>query len=318
MLKENLIFCLFTQFSFHHNPVSTCPCRAYIPKISVHFINIFLSCAILHIQVLQPVSNQYNISEKIKEANQQLYKSEHPQRSQPKVRFRDHKLVDYEPEDGVDGIEIMERRRSSSSNRSFNIKVVKDEESSDDGYIDDEVFDTSVDERLIIETIEIEEVCEEIEVLELNDNNKRAIVNDMLESLDSEEAKYETDEFYKDDDTRDATKSTEMKIKREPRELSSSSKRIFRTKINPIGNVPVDERRTRTKKCCNYKETDEYKQKLPKYNGFYSHYGLSKDEIERREHKMLNNVEVKRRRSSQYIEKQENLAKNNEDAFAKW
>jgi len=267
-------------------------------------------------QVLQPVSNQYNISEKIKEANQQLYKSEHSQRSQPKVRFRDHQLVDYEPED-ENGIKIMERRRSSqSSNISFTKK--EEEESSDDGYIDDDVFDPSTDERLIIETIEIEEVCEEIEVLEISDNNNRAFENEFNESLDIEEAKYEEDEFYKDDDIRDATKSTENIIKSESRETSSSSKRKFCTRIVPIGNIPVEERRARTKKCCEFKETDEYKQKLPKYNGFYSHYGLSKDEIERREEKLRKNVEVYRRRSSQHFEKQDNLAKANEEAFAKW
>ncbi|XP_070495095.1 probable serine/threonine-protein kinase kinX [Chironomus tepperi] len=263
---------------------------------------------------LQPVSNQYNISDKIKEANQQLYKSEHSQRSQPKVRFRDHQLVDYEPED-ENGIKMMERRRSSQLS---NISFKKEEESSDDGYIDDDVFDPSTEERLIIETIEIEEVCEEIEVLDISDNNNRAFANGINESLDIEEAKYEEDEFYKDDDIRDATMSTDNIIKSESREKSSSAKRKFHTRINPIGNIPVDERRTRTKKCCEFKETDEYKQKLPKYNGFYSHYGLSKDEIERREEKLRKNVEVYRRRSSQHFEKQDNIAKANEEAFAKW
>lgn len=217
-------------------------------------------------------------------------------------------------------MEITERRRSSSAGSNIcSIKIERHDDSSDidDGYIDDEALDTSVDERLIIETIEIEEVCEEIEVLEISDNSNRAFVNDIHESLDSEETKYETDEFYKDDDARDAVKSGEIN-KTNGRDKSSSSKRIFRTKINPLGNVPVEERKMKNKKCCEFKATDEYKQKLPKYNGFFSHYGLSKDEIERREHKMLTNVEVKRRRSSQYTEKQEHLAKTNEEAFSKW
>ncbi|CAH1709401.1 unnamed protein product [Chironomus riparius] len=209
----------------------------------------------------------------------------------------------------------MERRRSSQSS---SIIFKKEEESSDDGYIDDDLFDPSTEERLIIETIEIEEVCEEIEVLDISDNNNRAFANGIDESLDIEEAKYEEDEFYKDDEIRDATMSKENEIISEPREKSSSAKRKFRTKICPIGNIPVDERRTRTKKCCEFKETDEYKQKLPKYNGFYSHYGLSKDEIERREEKLRKNVEVYRRRSSHHFEKQDNLAKANEEAFAKW
>lgn len=308
----SFVLCI-PYFFFHFHATS------YIPPC------VYFSCFNnTHTKVLQPVSNQYNISDKIKEANQQLYRSEQLQRSQPKVRFRDHQLVDYEPEDGS-GIEIMERRRSSSAGgrNSFSgppIKMVESLSDIDDGYIDDEILDMSADERLIIETIEIEEVCEEIEVLEVNDNN-RDFVNDIHESLDNEETKYETDDFYKDDDSRDSIKSIERhptKTTNGRDEKHGSKKRIFRTKINPIGNIPVDERKPRNKKCCKYKETDEYKQKLPKYNGFYSHYGLSKDEIERREHKMLTSVEFKRRRSSHYIEKQEHLAKTNEEAFAKW
>lgn len=278
------------------------------------------------IKVLQPVSNQYNITEKIKEANQQLYKCEQSQRrsSHPKVRFRDHQLVDYEPEEGgdddddVDVVEIMERRKSITIENGKR----KEEESSDDGYIDDEVLqDASTDERLIIETIEIEEVFEQIEVLDITDVKT---TNDIIENEENnnnnnnnhnnndDDLNYEKDDFHEED------ASNMERVGRSKKSLTT--KKFFRSKINPSDDdmASTAAKMDRRKHCCQYKETDEYKQKLPKYNGYYSHYGLSKDEIERRERKQLKNVEFKHRRFSQHTEQKEHVAKTNEEAFAKW
>jgi hypothetical protein len=280
-------------------------------------------------KVLQPVSNQYNITEKIKEANSQLYKVESVTRSsQPKVRFRDHQLVDYEPEDD-DVIELMEKRSNSSNS------VKKEEESSDDGYIDDEVLDVvPADDRVTtVESIEFEEVCEQIEVLEMSAEVN--VVNDAFESEASEEDTYAKDGFHEDvlDEVPKSVvrelkpieaelRSDEKKRKTSNSTLTFSTKKIFRTKINPSSDVAVDGspdvKCTPKKKCCQFKETDEYKQKLPKYNGLNSNYGLSKEEFERRHVRKLENVELKQQRRQLTVQQKEHLAQTNEAAFAKW
>ena len=69
------------------------------------------------------------------------------------------------------------------------------------------------------------------------------------------------------------------------------------------------------KLCC---KNNEYKQKLPKYNGFSSIYGLSKDELERRHFKQLRSIEIRQRRAAKKKEQKEYFAKINEEVFAKW
>ncbi|KAG5674306.1 hypothetical protein PVAND_004284 [Polypedilum vanderplanki] len=262
---------------------------------------------------LQPVSNQYNITEKIKEANQQLYKAESLQRSsQPKVRFRDHQLVDYEPatddEAEDDGTDIMERRSNSSNNSK------RDDESSDDGYIDDETLEASCDERLIIEAIEIEEVSEQIEILQVTTSSSDNITEPNV-AIDEQNYDEEFDDEADTNMSASTRKSSLNGIK-----TSSSTKKIFYSKINPINGSDGEHiiRKTTKKDCCQYKETDEYKKMLPKYNGFYSHYGLSKDEYERRQNKQLEKYQQQHRRRSRHIEQKEFLAKENEKVFAKW
>lgn len=102
--------------------------------------------------VLQP-TNQYNITEKVKEANQQLYKGEAVQRQTvTKVRFKDH-LVDYEPEDES---EVMEKKENE------NVGSVKSEEE----YSEEEEITDATVVMVETESIEIEEVCEQIELFD--------------------------------------------------------------------------------------------------------------------------------------------------------
>lgn len=301
---------------------------------------------------MQPVSNQYNITDKIKEANQELYKGEQHQRSShPKVRFRDHQLVDFEPDE--ESVELMERRASislstNSSNHTINnssISKIKEEESSDDGYIDEE--DEAIPDggdRVIVESIEIEEVCEQIEILD-------AMTVDIVESdnVGGDEENYSKDEFHEDED--ESASVTAIKIKPDKKQKKqpsqhqqqpalkpqqqekrrSSSKKVFRSKINPSVDEFMDtstttttsieiigERKSATtrKICCQH--TNGYKQKLPKYNGFFSSYGLSKEELERRSVNQHRNIEIQQSREVKKSEQKDHVAKVNEEAFAKW
>lgn len=260
--------------------------------------------------VLQPVSNQYNISEKIKEANQQLFVGESTvqRQSQPKVRFRDHKLVDYEPEDVN---EIMENT---------NPKVIsnREDDSSDDGYIDDEVDATTS----IEEAVEIEDVCEQIEQDEERENNRK-------ESMNNEN--YLKEDFHGESDSEQTPLGEAKDAGNENPVLSSSNEtsskaekftklHILRpksSKVNPC-DVPLGDQSKIRKTCCDYKGTDEYKQKLPKYNGFNSNYGLSKEEFVKREYVQLKLKQHKELKTIHRMEQKEFVASLNEEAFSKW
>lgn len=297
---------------------------------------------------MQPVSNQYNITDKIKEANQELYKGEKFKRTaNPKVRFRDHQLVDYEPEEGDEvSVELMERRSSISvhnttGNNDIVVKI-KEEESSDDGYIEDEAIPDG--ERIVVESIEIEEVCEQIELLETS-------IEDVKDDMSNNDDETYTKGMDFHDDSIESVIVTTNRVKIERKtsihkqqpepspsqqpQKRKSTKKVFRSKINPsvddtmtpltddIISPPTtpsfSEKRAasaRMKTCC--QNNNEYKQKLPKYNGYSSNYGLSKDELERRRFNQLRTLEMQQYREAKKIEQKEHVAKVNEEAFAKW
>lgn len=259
---------------------------------------------------MQPVSNQYNIVDKIKEANQQLYIGESVKRSsQPKVRFRDHQLVDYEPEEDEPS-EVMDKEN-----------LPKADESSDDGYIDDEIPDN-------VEATEIDnvdEICEQLDdTLELSEKLDIEEVNENLTVCDEN---YSKDEFHAEDfleDSFELPESNEIELtngeqipEKTGNLVEKRKKSKFRpksTKVQPIDDDIIsaaDKQATksRPKTCCEHKESDEYKQKLPKYNGYNSNYGLSKDEIRRREEELLKRLHKKQLRALEREEEKRFLAK---------
>lgn len=258
---------------------------------------------------MQPVSNQYNITDKIIEANHQLYSDEDPvkRQSQPKVRFRDHKLVDYEPEDEND----------VNMDKKVNAKVVEtnEDEFSDDGYIDEEAPEET---KSIEEATEIEDVCEQIQDLdEIENNDKESSINEIYSKEDFNE---EDEERSLSDDTKADQSEATVVVTKKPEK--PQQKQTFRTKSSKV--VPADDKSTQMgeqkerKLCCQFKESDEYKQTLPKYNGFNSNYGLSKEEIARREHVRLRQHRYKELKTIQQLEQKEMEASLNEQAFAKW
>lgn len=257
---------------------------------------------------MQPVSNQYNITDKIIEANHQLYSDDDPvKQSQPKVRFRDHKLVDYEPEKED---ETMDKKVSSK------VIETQDEEVSDDGYIDEETFDET---KSIEETVEIEDVCEQIQDLdERESNEKESSVNETYSKDDFNEEE-EEERSLSDDTKADQSEATVIAANKSEKPQHKPPIRTKNSKVVPIDDKSslAGEQRER-KMCCHFKESDEYKQSLPKYNGFNSNYGLSKEEIARREHVRLRQHRYKELKSLQQVEQKEMEATLNEEAFAKW
>lgn len=183
------------------------------------------------------------------------------------MRFKDHKLVDFEPENDD---EMMESKHSDSATKS--------DEESEVETIDDETEETA--STVYNETIEIEEVCEEID---------RCETKEKLEAEKDENEDYSKD-FHDevDDGSKVNTEANPEPNEPKPKAQKSPKEKTFRlkpSKVSPSDDeITSDDQKNRNKTCCSHKGTDEYKQKLPKYNGFNSHYGLSKEDIAKREH----------------------------------
>lgn len=249
-------------------------------------------CLLLFHTVLTPNAHQYNITEKIKEANSILFSNENAvqRQSQPKVKFRDHKLVDFEPEDG-----------DSMAETQSNVP----DEVSDDGY-SDEIVDVT-EEKVIHESIEIEEVCEQVQ---------------QIENVEIDEKEPADDENYDRESFHDEVEVSQGEVVENSNEIEgkpakkSTSFRPKSSKVNPSDIEPKSDRRKVSRVCCEFKE--EYKKLLPKYNGFTSNYGLSKDEITRRELIRHKHNQHKQHRIEKKLEQKDFLAKTNEEAFAKW
>lgn len=228
--------------------------------------------------VLTPSIHQYSITEKIKEANSILFSNTEtqPRQSQPKVKFRDHKLVDYECESHVV------------------------DEMSDDGYSEEIVDATEKAE----ESIEIEEVCEQIQQLEA-DNSE----NDEKELIDEEN--YDKESFHEE------VQVTSTENLEEPSSKKSTSLRSKASnKVNP---ADVGSRKDRRKDCCQFKETDEYKKSLPVYcNGGKSTYGLSKEEKQRREFIRYQREFKKQQKLDKQLEERAEKIEKTEEAFKLW
>lgn len=214
-----------------------------------------------------------------------MYKSETNERqSQPKVRFKES--VDFEPDDDID--EIMENRSVTSS-------VARSaDESSDDGYIDDDNSEAAA-------TIE-----------EIVDNDE-----------ENEEVNYEKSDFHDEEDkTETAIAENTETDNANNIELPPKKKQIFRPKSSRVSpgvesdDKAIKEDEKRPKYCCQFK--NEYNMKLPKYSGCNSNYGLSKEEIAKREYVKHKSDQHKQFRQAKQLEEKEDLAQKNEEAFAKW
>lgn len=306
-------------------------------KVLIYPITHFFSVLFFYsfFLVLQP-TNQYNISEKIKQANQELYSESVSRASSPKVKFRE-KLVEFEPEFDDDG-SLMEKR-SNSSNSSHR----KEEESSDDGSDEETNSDKNnsnhsdvVINESNVTSEDIEEVCEQLDAeLEISEKEENS---DATENVPEEPEDYFKSDFNEEEELDEVSKSPELPREptivrkcceerdRKPDVQNCFPKRIFSrsksTKINPIttdvSNDVTNLCRNKVKTCCKHKESDEYKQKLPKYNGAHSNYGLSLEEIAKRQRKEQKSIHIKQRKEEQQFEQKELLSKNNEEAFAKW
>lgn len=216
-------------------------------------------------KVLQPVSNQYNITEKIKEANHKLFTStttdpiSQRRPSAQRVRFKD-KLVEYESEDN-DKMTPDIGEHQQQQQRIESVEKYDDEDSVD------------LDEK------EVEEITSEIEELMSTESG--------VEPYDDNDFETESHPINEGDENSTPDLSAFNNAKK--KKLTTLAKVVGfgggrKTPQSESSEEKIMLQRIRTiKECCQFKESNEYKEKLPNYNGFNSRYGLSKEEIERRE-----------------------------------
>lgn len=70
------------------------------------------------------------------------------------------------------------------------------------------------------------------------------------------------------------------------------------------------------KSCCEFKYLDN--NRLPRYNGFFSQYGLSKDQLEHREQHRRKCIENQQKRQREIMKAKQQIADLNELAFQQW
>lgn len=231
------------------------------------------------------MSNQYNISEKIKEANHKLFNSTEsiPQRRQSsqRVRFKDN-LVEFESE---------EHETATMESSSLRIESVEEE------------FEE--DESIEVENVEekIEEISSEVEELRASGSVEIYDENDF-------EMETQTTAANENNNIGSDEKLSALKVERPPGRRRSLPPH---NRVTPMSESCEELRRLSAKNCCKFKESNEYIEKLPRYNGFNSRYGLSKEDIERREHARLRREQARNSKHVEQMQQKELVARINEE-----
>lgn len=113
-------------------------------------------------------------------------------------------------------------------------------------------------------------------------------------------------------DASEETKSDDVKESLKPPSVSrSKSDAKFRAQQHQLLNIHLNVR-----KCCEYKYLEN--DRLPRYNGYISQYGLSKDQLDNLEKKKRFNRQQLDEKRTQFREVNARKSAENERAFAKW
>ncbi|KAL5280613.1 hypothetical protein ACFFRR_004544 [Megaselia abdita] len=288
---------------------------------------------------LRPV-NEYNIVDKIKEANRELLQS--PARfmesKDRRVKFNE-RLEEYEPGTIIDDFfEVVDCNEDKP--KFTDIK----EEAEDDATIQEveELLLGEIVDRVFPKQesdIEIDEICEEIDDMgfgpKVRPKSASGIRDEPVVSSDETENDKEKDPEEEPTDEEDllstlvasyVPENIPTPAKKPPKEKPPPAKTKKQSCFNfGCRKSPnrVDSKTSPTlslklnyKTCCEYRNAEN--QRLPKYMGYLSEYGLTKEQLDAREKK----IKVKREK---VMEKNLNATKaqidkmcENEAAFTSW
>ncbi|XP_059614650.1 uncharacterized protein LOC132260504 [Phlebotomus argentipes] len=244
---------------------------------------------------LQPV-NGYNIAEKVKSANQEwlsLPRPPSPLSSAVRVSFRPV-LEDYEPDYFSQDDEEVEVECEEEEIES----IIPEHASSED------------EERESPVAPEIEEICDDLGDIELES---------------AEEIPVEVPQEVQDEPV-----VTEMPQSRLPRQISEAPSEpctgVATVIVRKIHEAPkkrqkvsprrVSPTRRKYRECCDRRDPSE--ERLPRYNGLRSVYGLSREQLERRQQRLERQKKRQVDAINSLLEAQFRRHEANEEAFSQW
>lgn len=259
--------------------------------------------------VLQPVPNEYNINERIKEANQELYSTPHQDTdaANRKVRFREN-LEDFEPEESDEEHTEKNSSQSSASNPKPKEEIIIDEIDQENDELNIEEIDqilSKSNEDMDYTGDDVSEICEQIEDLKAkSDDDTDKLDEDEIHSQRSSKSDLTVEEL---EDPESQPKVVHLCCEDHKTKKSNCIQKCFPKKItkkcgkvNP-SNSDEESRDKKNKTCCQHKHSDEYIQKLPRYNGQNSVYGLSQEQLQKRELNLQKSVHLKQLKGNENV-----------------
>ncbi|KAF2892570.1 hypothetical protein ILUMI_13602 [Ignelater luminosus] len=281
------------------------------------------------IDILQPASSPYNISEKVKEANTALFSEEvNFEEKESKVKFKED-LVDYEPELSYDDTTSIE----SEDNIDYSLMEQDTTilESQLQTALILNVCNTDEEEEEIGEIIE--EIPEEITPTLIESNINFSVQCESTTHKQVSELKTEIEQSNQQNKCNELNKSNKTKFSKKMHKVEDiSCKRHCIDSIDRFdfnANISVSKINLREKpyqcprlklqrrNCCEKNEI-KAQQKLPSYTGLRSEYGLNAAQLEKRERirEILKLREQERQRILE--ENKRRKIQQNEQIFCEW
>lgn len=278
----------------------------------------------MRFSVLKPTSSPYNLAERVKKANEAL-SMDNPNLDarEVKVKFKEE-LVDYEPsltEDDVNSIE------SDDPDDDFP-KLYPVERSA--------FSDESVQSVINLKTSDLvlEDVGDEDEVDSQNESKQDEIAEVVSGISDDEETGFtEPEESFELSEESESEVATTKKLKRK-RKFAQRNRYTHKQEVDcrchciekldlglRIKKLDIQEKtpilKLQERKCC--EDGSKFKnENLPSYIGYRSEYGLSLEQLERRE-KINQIIRMKEEKRQQLLlEFRERKRQQNEEVFCQW
>lgn len=270
-----------------------CKCKLMVLFKSIESFNLIYVVA-----VMTPV-NEYKISDKIQSANNLLFASEAEESAMSASKMDEFKRnrvtfsSDIEEYDDDEPIIIIDEIDDSSHE------------------IDDEIEEiVDGDDQSALTEIEVE--CERIEnEMAIVDTPKSGIIAEATsqETFDVEETMSQSVTIKSVDEKKvvDAKKSSKAivapKQKSDPKLRAQQQHHLLKIHLN-------------VRKCCESKYLDN--DRLPRYNGYISQYGLSKDQLDDLEKHRISKQQQTNEQRKRGREAVAQKSAENEKAFTKW
>lgn len=297
---------------------------------------------------MKPV-NGYNIADRIKSANKELFEGDSSVQSGDftetlrKVSFRsepDYEPSDPELDDGSscdeedieainqvldrrDDIVVFEEQEVIEIEKKETVKNKQNRMSNGDSV-------SGVDD-------EIEEICEDINNVHLAASDESQTINENEEIIDDVQSVTDTTFLHNDDVA--SSKETEVQsnnsknAKLQELQPKSSSAKLKTTEsiqhhhhhnhrpnssvhIKPSSESQFLKIQLNFKPCCEYKYLEN--DRLPRYCGYISQYGLSKEQLEMRERRRERLKERQSDKTAKQLQDETMKSEVNEEAFARW